>query len=258
MSTIKQAAPGQPKILFIHIAKTAGSSVVEFFRSRLPPGAVLSHGDFMQYSASGPLPEHVFTKYQFISGHLGYQHLAPYLHRAYSFTFLRDPVERALSLYKFCLHPDMQRRFAVARAARNLGVDGFMTSRLPEVVEILDNQQTWQLASMYWQADRGCLAEYPDAEILARANKHLGKLSRVGLTETFDSDFQLILSDLRISGSPVHVLPTWEPLRPEQLAPGSLQALRERSQLDYQLYDFAKTLTSRVAANPVEVNDASS
>ncbi|MCY4427109.1 MAG: sulfotransferase family 2 domain-containing protein [Halieaceae bacterium] len=256
MSAIDPAAPGQPKILFIHIAKTAGSSVVEFFRRRLPPGTILSHGDFMQYSASGPLPEHVFTKYQFISGHLGYQHLAPYLHRAYSFTFLRDPVERALSFFKFCLHPDMQRRFAVARAARDLGIDGFLNSRLPEVVEMLDNLQTWQLASMYWQADRECLAENPDTEVLALAKKHLGKLSRVGLTETFDSDFQRILSDLRISGSPMHILPTPEPLRREQLAPGTVQALRERLQLDYQLYDFAKTLPSRTADSPVRAIDA--
>ena len=123
---------------------------------------------------------------------------------------------------------------------------------------MLDNQQTWQLAGMYWEADRKCLAENPDTKVLALAKKHLGKLSRIGLTETFDSDFQLILSDLKISGSPVHMLPTPEPICREQLAPGTLQALRERLQLDYQLYDFAKTLPSRVAANPATANDASS
>ena len=255
MSAIDPTASDQPKILFIHIAKTAGTSVVEFFRSKLPPDSVMAHDDFHRYSIGGPLPEHVFTKYQFISGHFGYNHLAPFLNRAYSFTFLRDPVERVLSFYKFCLRPAMWRRFAVARAARDLGVDGFITSRLPEVVEMLDNQQTWQLAGMYRWIDRKRLA-HSNTDILALAKRHLNSLSSVGLTETFDTDFQGILTDLQISGSPEHILHTPDPLRPEQLAPGTLKVLQERLQLDYRLYDYAKTLPSRIAPGRARAIDA--
>lgn len=243
---------GPAKIIFLHIVKTAGTSVVDYFRQVFGPAAVLAHGDFMRYPQGQPLPLPVFEQYRLLSGHFGYTQVAPYLDRAYSFVFLRDPVERVLSFYKFCLHPDMQRNFAVARAAQALGLEGFLESDLPEVVEMLDNQQTWQLARMYWQADRQALAACPGHELLEMARAHLGRFSRIGLTESFSADFAAILADLGLPVPPVvpRKFETREPLRTSHLAPSTLERLRERMALDYQLYDFVSRRRAVLAGQP--------
>lgn len=98
------------QVIFLHIAKTAGTSLVEYLRSRLPAGSALSHGDFLQFPGH-PLEPQVVQKYRLISGHFGYAHIAPYLADSYSLTFLRHPLARVLSFYKFRLNEDMQRRF---------------------------------------------------------------------------------------------------------------------------------------------------
>lgn len=232
------------KVVFLHIAKTAGTSVTHFFSRRMPAHATCSHGDFLAFPRNPGAPTRALDRYQFISGHFGFSDVSHLLRQAYSFTFLRDPVDRVMSFYRFCLHPDMQQRFAVARAAASLGIDGFIASDLPEVCEMLDNQQTWQLARSYWEEDRAALHHLQDEELLQLAAGHLQQFDRVGFTESFEQDFQAILADLCIE-EPVPAtrqLRTPAPLQRSELAPASLATLRERQRLDYLLLDKAREL----------------
>ncbi len=229
----------QRRVVFLHIAKTAGTSIVDFFARRLPPGALCSHGDFLQFPQEKEAFTSALASHQFISGHMGYAELAPLMPGAYSFTFLRDPVERVLSFYTFCLHEDMQRQFPVARAAAGLGLEGFLASRLPEVCEMLDNQQVWQLASGYWQSQRQAMAELSETELLAMARAHLDNFDHVGLTESFDADFRLILDALDIEEAvpQKRAFRTAHPVGREQLPPAALAALEDRLALDYALIE---------------------
>jgi len=239
------------KVVFLHIAKTAGTSITHFFRRRLPAHSICSHGDFLAFPKQSGAALRALEKFQFISGHFGYSDIAYLLPQAYSFTFLRDPVDRALSFYRFCLHPDMQKRFPVAGAAATLGLDGFIASELPEVCEMLDNQQTWQLARSYWREDRAALHHLEPGELLQLATGHLGEFDRVGLTDCFQQDFQAILSDLGIAepAPTARQLRTPAPLLQSELSPASLAILRERQQLDYALLAKARELhRSRAAA----------
>ncbi len=231
------------RVVFLHVAKTAGTSIVHFFRRRLPAGTVCSHGDFLAFPEPRAQFQRKLRQYRFVSGHFGYIDIAELLPDSYSFTFLRDPVDRVLSLYKFCMHADMQKQFAVARAARDLGLEGFLASDLPEVCEMLDNQQTWQFARMYWREDRRALAHLSGGQLLQMARSHLAQFSHVGLTETFDDDFAKILSDLGIEARVPHTrqFQTADPVTREQLSPLTLQCLRERLTLDYALLDFVRT-----------------
>lgn len=230
------------KVIFLHIAKTGGTSIVEFFRSQLPADSVLSHGEFYTITDNPPLPLTIVENKQFISGHFGYDYIKDYLEDTYTFTLLRDPVRRVLSFYKFCMHEGMQERYDVARAARDLSLADFLSSTLPEVCEILDNQQTWQLASMYRTVDRRSDQFSSDAEVLDLAKSHLEELSFVGFTEAFEESFRRISLD--VGWQPPHnvprQLPTKDPLMAEHLKPEVLAGLRERLQLDYALYDFAR------------------
>ena len=231
----------EKRLIFLHIAKTAGTSLVEYLRRLLPVGTVLSHGDFLEFPDERLSPEQM-DEYQVISGHFGYAHIQPYLEDSFSVTFLRDPMQRVLSFYKFCMHPDMQRRFPVARAARDLSIDDFFTSTLPEVCEALDNLQVWQLADMYWHEDRMRLSHLTDLEMLALAEQHLEELSYVGFTENFATDFAAIL---QLLGLPVaddipREFVTPKPLLLQQLAPATQSSLRDRLALDFELYARAR------------------
>jgi hypothetical protein len=224
------------------MAKTAGTSIVHFFRQRLPKGSICSHGDFLSLAGDGNARLEALRQYEFVSGHFGYKDVAEILPGAYSFTFLRDPVERILSFYKFCMHPDMQRQFAVARAARDLGLDGFLSSRLPEVVEAVDNLQTWQLASSYWCNDREALRHLSEGQLLELASGHLREFSHVGLTETFDEDLGSILADLDIDAAvPARKqFVTVDPVTRDSLKPATLHLLLDRVALDYQLLEMVR------------------
>ena len=231
------------QVIFLHIAKTAGTSLVEYLRARLPADSTLSHGDFLQFPGH-PLEPGVVQKYRLISGHFGYAHIAPYLADSYSLTFLRDPLARVLSFYKFCLNEDMQRRFPVARSAAELPVDKFMTSTRPEIVEMLDNLQTWQLADMYWMADRQRRSHCSELELLSLAQEHLQEFSLVGFTDTFAEDFRRVIAAVGLP-EPGHVpraLRTEEPVEPGQLKASTLATLKDRLALDYQLCDWARTM----------------
>ncbi len=231
-------------VLFLHIAKTAGTSIVHFFRQRLPAESVCSHGDFLQYPAGRIQFREQLLRHQFISGHFGYRHIADLVGECYSFTFLRDPVDRVLSFYNFCQHADMQQRFPVARAARELGLEGFVSSRLPEVCEVVDNQQLWQLASMYWREDRQVLARLPVQELLCMATEHLAEFDHIGLTTSFDADFRQILADLSID-QPVpqkRQFASREPIARSSLTNSALEALRERLEPEYRLLAEAERL----------------
>ncbi|MEH6582650.1 MAG: sulfotransferase family 2 domain-containing protein [Halioglobus sp.] len=233
-------ADALPKILFLHIAKTAGTSLVEHFRTLLPEDAIASHGDFLQYPRDKPLPAHEMEQKKFVSGHFGYRHITPYLDGAFSITFLRDPVARALSFYKFCMHPGMQKSFAVARAAQSLGLDGYAQSLLPEVAGMLDNQQTWQLASMYWEEDRRAMKSVSDEDLLNLAKEHLLRFSYVGLTETFPKDFSVIMNRLGLAMPttvPQHYV-TAKPVAREDVSAATLKLLANRQQLDQQLIEW--------------------
>ena len=231
------------RVVFLHMAKTAGTSIVHFFRQRLPQGSICSHGDFLSLPGDSNARLEALGQYKFVSGHFGYKDVIELLPGAYSFTFLRDPVDRILSFYKFCMHPDMQRQFAVARAARDLGLDGFLDSRLPEVVEAVDNLQTWQLASSYWQDDRRALEHLSEEGLLELASNHLQELSHVGLTETFDEDLASILVDLDIDATipASKQFVTADPLSRDSLNPATLNVLLDRVALDYQLLELVRT-----------------
>lgn len=229
------------KVIFIHIAKTGGTSIAEYFEQLLPPELTMSHGAF-DISVDPPLSAEIVRGKQFISGHFGFDHVKDYLEDAYSFTILRDPLSRVMSFYRFCMHEDMQRQYAVARAARDLSINDFLRSQLPQVCEMLDNQQTWQIASMYRTQDRKNPNLSDEAELLALAKSNLAKLSYVGFTEAFKKSFKRIVADVGVE-PPKKVpskLRTQNPISPEEISPEVLEDLKGRLKLDYALYDFAK------------------
>jgi hypothetical protein len=47
--------PNYDKIFFLHISKTAGTSVVSYFTDKFGPDLVLEHGDFIKIAENNNL-----------------------------------------------------------------------------------------------------------------------------------------------------------------------------------------------------------
>ena len=125
--------------IFVHIQKTAGTSMVDLFRRHYQEKQIISHGDYL----SGV--EHFsfnfwkinrkvisdFHNIRFLSGHFGYDFAKQFMPSRYSFTFLRDPVERVLSFYYFCRTRDPH-EYDIYRLCHELTLDEFLKKGMEE------------------------------------------------------------------------------------------------------------------------------
>lgn len=237
--------------LFLHIQKTAGSSIVDLARLAYGSDEVISHGDYLRGLANKGLDEIVdargqspedFRSKSFVSGHFGFDFARPLLTDRYSFTFLRDPVERVLSYYYFCLTRDPQ-EYDIYALAQELTLDRFLTLGLkrPGLKACIWNNQAWQLANGYGNSNGRNILCFSPEEILDLAIRHLDDFSYVGFAETFEKDRDHIMTALGIVPPKEKIVSNANPGRPtsKDLPSSTLSLLDELTHLDRVLYKEA-------------------
>ncbi len=208
-------------------------------RERYGTGGVISHADFMHLGREG------CDSYPFISGHFGYDFAEQLLEGRYAFTILRDPIERLISLYWFSrAATDDNILYSTAKELSFeefllLGRDRRGATSHPLRPQIWNNQ-TYQLAHGYG-SDVDVDAHEPKI-LLARAKRNLGNLNFVGFTETLNSDalriFRALGGSPKITRTETNV--TGERPRAGDLPRSTLALLREMTELDQELYHYAK------------------
>ena len=235
------------KSVFMHTQKTAGTSITTLARSLYGDENVISHGDYL-----GGAPDQ-FYGIGFISGHFGYSYAERWMRERYAFTFLRDPVERLLSLYSFC-RAQQADSYPIYAAARNSSLESFLTawrqlSGVDRLVfrESIQNHQTWQLCSGWsenaLQLDRISMFDFSEKELVDTAVAHLREFDYVGFTETFDADVANImealgtpltepLGKINVSKNRIHLA---------DLPASTCALLEELTELDREVYEKAKS-----------------
>lgn len=235
--------------VFLHIQKTAGSSIVDIARQAYGSDQVVSHGDYLLppksldaiVDARGIEPN-FFDNRGFISGHFGYDFARTLMQTRYSFTFLRDPIERVLSYYYFCKTRDPN-EYEIYALTQQLSLDDFLRLGLerPAVKACIWNNQAWQLANGYGHLNGRNILSFSEEEILALATQHLDDFSYIGFAETFEKDRDRILKALGIVPPEEKIVSNANPDRPKAVSMplSTLALLNELTRLDQALYQEA-------------------
>lgn len=232
--------PGTRPALFLHIQKTAGTSIVQLARQYYAD-SLTSHGDFW-----GKTHDQL-RGIGFISGHIGHHFAAPLMTGRYSFTFLRDPAERILSLYYFCQDRDPG-EYDIYKMARSMSLGDFLRAGMsdPLVRMHIWNNQTWQLAHGYDYFDTRTIDDFREDDLLHLAKAHLADFSHVGFTESLERDSRRILRALGIPSPKAmpKINASQERLAAAAHPPEIRTLLRDLTELDRELYGHAREETA--------------
>lgn len=231
----------EPTLIFIHILKTAGTTLNTIIEKHYPPHRTFAtfpvrhHPDgslkkFMQ------LTDAEKANIDVLYGHMSYG-LHEHLPRpARYFTILRDPVERVISRY-FHIRRDVHSQLHEEIASGEMDLGQF-ARHMAESGE-MDNLQTRMIAGNWNERGYGPC----DEAMLAQAKQNLQKFVVVGLTERFDETCLLIQ---RAFGWPdmYYTSRNVTKRRPpkEQFSADVLKVVAGYNRYDMALYDYAVEL----------------
>lgn len=234
--------------IFMHMQKTAGTTIVDLARKHYGEHNIISHGDYFQAVYHFPLKgdfkvdKQVLNNFHtipFLSGHFGYDFTKKFMANRYSLTFLRDPVEKVLSFYYFCRKQDPN-VFEMYKLCQQTELNEFLEMGFhdPEVQYCIWNNQVWQLACGYGNLDNLQPSSFRSNELLEMAVEHLKDFSHIGFTETFEKDRDIILKKLGIKPPKAKIVSNTNPGRPKfnDLPKSSQNLLMELTKLDRALY----------------------
>ena len=232
----------EPVDFFIHVPKTAGTTMLRIIEERYPPGSVESLYLAPPGEAAARIKK-IGPRTRIVAGHVDYSYSRNFPGPFRAFAMLREPVARAISLFYFVKrepsHPSHQ---AV--------LDGKIS------IEEISRKQGGMQARFI--AGYSPVEPVDDAVLLAQAKENLvEKLAVFGLTERFDETLLLLTKAL---GWPLrgYARMNVTKQRPGKGAtdPALLAAIREASVVDVTLYEFARDLFERrLAAQPPEFAD---
>lgn len=222
-------------LFFLHIPKTAGTTLNAVLEANFPPESVLSVYDKASQQRMESLTAEEFQALRLIQGHVFVRDFEQFFSQPLTaFTMLREPVARVVSEYDFLRSWPEHHLYHYLNKNR-IGIADYVAGESKELRRRGKNLMCNSLAG----SAPPCKDE---AETLERAKANLERFAVVGLTEMFDATLLLlqeaaglqnVLYERRNIRAGV--------LKPQDLSPGELEVVREHNRLDMELYAHAKT-----------------
>lgn len=244
LKNCNQSVPTGPTVIFLHIPKTAGTSLQALIRRQFRPDLVFEtdSNDPRETMREFPrLPEHDREKFRVILGHLWFG-----LHRAIPrpstyITVLRHPVERIISHYYYVKRTPAHYLYREV-TGKHLGLEAYVAGGLSTE---LNNGQTRLLSGEY-DDERFPFGCCPD-ELLLKAKQHLAAhFSVVGIKERFGETLQLTGRVFNWKIADIHKNVTENRPGLGDIPPGVIGTISAYNRLDLELYEYGKEIFSRM------------
>ncbi|HBL10851.1 MAG TPA: hypothetical protein DD379_05495 [Cyanobacteria bacterium UBA11162] len=233
MKKIDKSISCNSKVIFLHIPKTAGTTLYDVIKQHYSHNSIFRiHGvieDQLEDLKKNYEPQK--DKICLFKGHMTFG-LHQFLDCPYTYiTILRNPVDRIISVYYYLLQsPNHPQHHLV----KNKTLQDFVQSGTAH-----NNCQTRFIAGK-----PNSSSEEQPYQLLQRAKKNIKEhFSVVGLTERFDETLILLGIQLGWSGMPFYVAQN-KSKRPLQkdILPETLELIQEKNYLDVKLYRYAEEI----------------
>jgi len=232
-----------PKIVFPHVMKTAGTSLIEALQRNYSTKEILSRAStWSQLRTQTP---DMLSPVRFVRGHFGSGILRVFgEHNGFTpICLLRDPVERVISHFWHYRSASDDQRFP------------FMRNEAFTLEEFLDYPEVQYLVCNYHTANYSAnlvnsmdLPDGPAPEIselnFSVAREFLNQCACVGISEQLER-FAVQLEDVLGLHVAIGATRHRSYARGGQVAPETLAKIRRLNEIDYELYEQAKTLSQR-------------
>jgi Sulfotransferase family len=225
-----KARPNEQCLVFLHVPKTGGQTIESpliwnFLESERIHLDIL---DSRLDEAMNSIPLERRSHARLVWGHLPYGVHLYMPQRCEYVTILREPIARVVSVYKYILRTrDHVLHDRVAR--EGIPFEEYLESGMDEGQT--ENSQTRQLS--------GRQSAVLDRVALEEAKHNLETSLVVGLTERFEETFVLLRRALGLR-MPFYITRNVSP--PYEVSARALELARERNELDFELYRFAREL----------------
>lgn len=244
-------------LYFLHIPKTAGTTLTSILDRRFAAADICPT---KMWHKLLKIPRSELASYRLIRGHFYH-----YVHQVLpqepvTVTFLRDPVERALSHYAHIVrdpihyfHQKVQAQGGLREFLRDPEtlpmVAEFQTRAIGldlnpmEIATTLSTQDLESLRLEQMMESVMPLADERDS-LLQRARQRLDRFAFVGLTERFEESVELLAWTLGWDDVPDHEQLNVAPNRAKanELPDDVLRTLRNHLHLDFELYSYGRRL----------------
>ena len=243
--------PNNNTLYFLHIPKTAGTSLITILDSYFPSENILKAHDWGELLPQMPLD---FSKFQFVRGHFGYS-ITRLIHNPLCITMLRDPVNQMISAYKMLSRQEKDIEHFKIPTDKNLsqliegpylnGLKNPQTHWLVIEQDILSRTKSFskdELKNYRPEEDESLLPKISYEDFLKKAKKRITEFKFVGIVEKMEESLFLL-----------HYTFGWKPIRNnirENVSPNSeneitgkaLEKLEKNTKIDLKLYKYAKNI----------------
>lgn len=227
-------------IFLLHIPKTAGQSVRQVIFQAIKPAKMLVLQTPMQIAY---VSDEELASYPLVAGHVGFnmhKRLPPSVR---TITFLRDPVARVVSQYRYFTKLSGDANMPVNQFqsyVRGRKLEEMLMDRNDPITEqFFCNMQTHALHSDFWTPFRRAIQDQSPEQILEQAKANLQRIEVVGIVERMDESIRRMNAILGWPNTPVpHNNPSEKNTKVE-VTPALAELIRERNPLDVALYEFA-------------------
>jgi len=222
-------------IIFLHLPKTGGVTLRTTLKWKYAPD-ILSFETLTKPAESlAEVPLNQRRKARVLTGHLHYGVHEYMPQRCDYITLLREPIARVISYYYYILgHAKHWRHAELVRS--HITLEEFVRTSVERGIE---NDQTRMLSGRgAGELDAGTLGR----KALDEAKRNLERFLVVGVTERFDESFILIRRALGWK-LPLYVTANVS-TGPKPASEAAVESIRQRNQLDLELYAFARELLS--------------